>query len=526
MRRILVIFTILIAFLPGQLIANELTLTSYRLGIFPYMAPRQTVEFYGPVAANIEAALKHPVRLESVQSFSAFSRAMEKRTYDIALIQPFDYPNVVDKHGYIPIAQLAVPLVTQFFVRADSKFKKIEDLRDSLIAMPPQLAANSRMAVRALYDNNLIPGKDVKVRYFNSHDSCIQQVWTGLASACATAMPPILIFEKRMQASLRPIYDTPPIPHVLFVVSPDLSLEQRQKLQELMIGWSQSAKGKNLLKNLGFPGFVAAKPAAYKVMKNYDPIADAMKASPGAGKDLMLGVFPFLGARQLAQNFAPILPMLTQSTGSKVHLRTAVNFASFTEGLNSETFDIMFIQPFDYATASKHGYIALAGMSDQAQGTFFVLKQSPYQKITDFKGKVVAMPPQNSVMAYLGREALKKAGLEPGNNVTLDYRQTHDSCLMQVQRHKAEACISAFIIPGMLPTKITHGLRKVGKTDVLPGVLFMAHKRINRKIRRQLKKNIISLKNNAEGRKILKSIHLGNFSEIDVREYENFSSYK
>ena len=219
MIRFVAAFIFTLALLPLQAAPTE-TPASYRLGIFPYMAPRQTVEFYGPVAASMEAALKHPVRLESVQTFSAFSRALEKQNYDIALIQPFDYPSVVEQLGYIPLAQFAVPLVTQFYVRDDSRYHSIEDLRGSTIAMPPEPAANTRMALRALHDNQLIPGRDVEIRYFNSHDSCIQQVWAGTASACGTAKPPIQIFEKRMQAKLRAIYDTQSIPHVLFVANP------------------------------------------------------------------------------------------------------------------------------------------------------------------------------------------------------------------------------------------------------------------------------------------------------------------
>ena len=109
--------------------ASDKQPTVYRLGIFPYMAPRQTVKFYGPIAADMERVLKHPVRLESQRSFSDFTRALDSHSYDIALIQPFDYPEVVENEGYIPLARLSVPLVTQFYVRSDSHYHTLEDLR-------------------------------------------------------------------------------------------------------------------------------------------------------------------------------------------------------------------------------------------------------------------------------------------------------------------------------------------------------------------------------------------------------------
>jgi len=491
------------------------------LGIFPYMAPRQTVEFYGPIAASMETVLNHPVRLESVQTFPDFGRALQRQKYDIALIQPFDYPRVVDEFGYIPLARLAAPLVTQFFVRDDSRYHTLEDLRGTIIAMPPEQAANSRMALRALYENKLIPGKDVQVRYFKSHDSCIQQVWAGTASACSTAKPPILVFEKRMKAKLRAIYDTPPIPHVLFVANPRVPQEERDNLQKLIIGWSNSQEGQVMLRNLGFSGFVAAKPAEYAIMHDYAPEANMSMTTTIHGKELVLGVFPVIAVRQLAENFAPMLPALSKAAGTTVHLRSAGNFDSFNNTVASETYDIVVVQPYDYSTAASHGYLPLARMSNDLEGTFFVLENSPYHHIADFKGQVVAMPPANAAQSHLGRHALMKAGLHPGHDVTIDYRMTHDSCLLQVQQGAAAACVTSKITLAMLPKEMSKGLRAVGQTVKVPGILFMAHERLPEKMRARLQTEIISWKSSAKGRKILNSIHLGGFGPVNINDYQN-----
>ena len=491
----------------------------YRLGIFPYMAPRQTVDFFGPVASSMEGALKHPVKLESVPSFADFGRAMAAMSYDIALIQPFDYPNVVEKLGYLPLAQLAVPLISQFYVRDDSRYQKIEDLRGTTVAMPPAEAANARMTLRALYDNKLIPGRDVELRYFNSHDSCIQQVWAGTASACGTAKPPIAVFEQRMQAKLRPIFDTPPLPHILFVAHPRVPAAHRAALAERITGWSQTDDGRTLLKSLGFPGFVTPKLAEYAMMRNYDPVAAAKAATPAAGKDLMLGVFPFLSARQLAQNFAPAMPTLGKAAGASVHLRTAANFDRFEEAIAAKSYDIVILQPFNYGMAVSHGYLPLAGMKEPLQGTFFVLENSPYMKIADFKDKVVAMPPTDAAQSRLGRHALQQAGLAPGRDVTIDYRKTHDSCLQQVQRGAAAACVTAERTLDMLPKEYSRGLRAVGQTEKVPGVLFMAHQRLPADTRKQLQAEIISWKDSEDGRKILQSLGFGDLVPVKPGEY-------
>jgi len=518
---------LILVMLPVQAATQDQPSESYHLGIFPYMAHRQTVEFFGPVAANMENALNHSIKLETVQTFPEFGHELEKQHYDIALIQPFDYPKAVEKYGYLPLARLSVPLVSQIYVRDDSKYHDITDLRGSVIAMPPESAASSIMTIRALYDHNLFPGRDVEIRFFKSHDSCIQQVWAGNASACGTAKPPILVFEKRMQAKLRSVYDTPAIPHALFVVNPRVPDKQRDILQKLIIGWKNTQDGQKLLKNLGFPGFVKPNPSEYSKMHEYEQITQISEPTfTSSDKELIFGVLPFVGTRQLIKVFSPALPALSKAAGNNVNLRTASSFDNFNNGVASGTYDIAFIQPFDYAMATKHGYLPLAGMKDVLQSEFFVLENSNVKNISELKGKVVAMPPANAAVSHLGRHTLVMAGLHPGKDVTIDYRQTHASCLLQVHNKKAAACGTTHRVLKMVPDNLGQGLRSVGISEKIPGVVIMSHKRIPSGIRIKLQKEIISWNTSDYGRKILQSIHLGEFSVVNPGEYEKLSKFE
>lgn len=520
MRNLLIALMALLA-LSEPAVAKPASDAVYRLGVLPYMAPRQTIEFFGPVATSMERALGHPVKLQSVLAFADFTEALSRQAYDIALIQPFDYPTVVESLGYLPLAQMSVPLVSQLYVRHDSRYQKLADLRGTTIAMPPAESVNARMTLRALYDNKLIPGRDVEVRYFNSHDSCIQQVWAGLASACGTARSPISVFEQRMQATLRSIYDTPPVPHILFVAHPRVPPEHRARLRETIIGWSQHEDGRALLKNLGFPGFVPVKPAEYAMMRNYDPDLPASTATSRSGKDLVLGVFPFLAPRQLAQNFAPVLPALSKAAEAPMHLRTASNYDVFYQGVARGDYDVVLAQPFEYVNATRAGYLPLARMKEFLQGHFWVREQSVYHKLADFKGTTIAMASADSAQARLGRQALTQAGLKPGRDVTLNYRPSHDSCLREVQRGTAAACVTAPVTLDMLPQDLTRNLRAVGETQRIPGVAFLAHKRLPQATRERLKAEILSWGQSESGRKILLSMALGEFAPVRNGDYQN-----
>jgi phosphonate transport system substrate-binding protein len=451
---------------------------------------------------------------------------MTDQRFDIALVNPFDYPEFVERVGYVPLAQMAVPLVTQFYVRDDSRYHTLEDLRGTIVAMPPAQTANARMAVRALYDNQVIPGRDVQLRYFNSHDSCIQQVWAGSASACGTARPPIRVFEQRMQAKLRAIFDTPPVPHVVFVAHPRVPAEQRTRLRELIVGWSENDAGRALLQNLGFPGFIAARPADYAVMRNYDPAVDVKASTVAPQGQLTLGVFPYIAPRLLAESFAPALPRLSAAAQLPVHLRSAASFDAFREGLTGGVYDLVVVQPFDFAHAAAHGYVPMAGMKSQLQGGFFVREDSRYRKLEDFKGQVIAMPPYDAAQSRLGRLALHDAGLNPGRDVRIDYRRDHGSCLQQVQQGAAAACVTSPMSLRMVPDEVSRKLRPVGSTAAIPGVLFMAHERIPAALRQRLQDEIGGWASSAEGRKILRSIGFGELGPVDVAAYRRMPNFE
>ena len=496
--------------------------SAYRLGIFPFQAPRQMVEQYGPVAVDIEAALGHVVRMETAPSFAGFSRELAAARYDIAYIQPFDYLAATEKYGYLPVARIDGMLVAQIMVRQDSPYQTIQSLRGTSIALPPAPSANARLVLRALHDHQLLPGRDVEVRHFSTHDSCLQQVWAGLASACGTSSAPIMAFEQRMQAKLRSVFDTPAIPQPAFVVHRRVPAEHRARLQKMILAWSDSDAGRKRLQSLGDPGYVVPKPDDYEVLRRFDldPLIAATQVAVAAPKELTFGVFPVLGPRLIAARFAAAQAALSRASSLPVHLRTAASYDSFGDALASSNFDVVLVQPFDFARASRHGYLPLAGMVERLQGSFFVLEGSPHRQIADLRGQLVAMPPEDSAQAWLGRQALLKAGLVPGRDVTVEHRRNHESCLTQLQRSAAAACVTAERNLAVVPGDLALNVRSVGQTESVPGVLYMAHQRLPLAMRERLAAEIVGWKSSQAGRDILREANFGEFAPVNVADYQ------
>jgi ABC-type phosphate/phosphonate transport system substrate-binding protein len=225
----------------------------------------------------------------------------------------------------------------------------------------------------------------------------------------------------------------------------------------------------------------------------------------------------------LVKNFAPLLPALTHAVQLPVRLLTASSFGSFSDNLAAGKYDIVLVQPFEFEKAVHLGYIPLAGMKSLVYGTFFVRKNSAYHRISDFKGKTIAMAPAESAQSRLGRYALLKAGLKPNHDVSIKYVNTHDACLREVQRKAAAACVTSPIVPKMLPKDYIHGMRQVGQTEKIPGVVFLAHKRLPALIRTKLQREIMSWNDTSQGKKILDSMQFGSFTLVDPDMYKNLS---
>jgi phosphonate transport system substrate-binding protein len=493
---------------PGQAV--------YHFGVFPYLSPRNLLDRYAPVVASFNSHLDVPVVLMTSLSFTGFARSMDAGMFDIALIQPFDYAHVVNGLGYIPLAQFARPLTAQLVVRDDSRFRELQDLRGTTLALPPAHAAVTLLALAALRKHGLPPDQVVNVRYFRNHDSCLQDMWIGDASACASTDAPIADFEKRMKAGLRIVFQTDSIPSILFVASPRVPPAQREALRQLILGWNGTAEGRRILAQLHFPGFLGVDRKQYAALSRLDiALADARRP----GRDLTFGVFPYWRPSQLAAQLAPLAKALESISGKRVLFHTARSFGGFMDRVDAGEYDIIFVQPFDYRSARAHGYLPLVRTQD-VEAQLFVLEGSPYRRLQDLRGQRVAMPPALSAMGKLGTAELRAAGLIPGQGVQIDYLPTHDACIRAVALGRDAGCVTVGKVLEMISRAQKVSLRPVATFGSLPGPLFLIHRGVPAHLRTRILDQMLAWNRTAQGRKLLAQTDLGPLLRVDAEAYE------
>ena len=93
---------------------------SLLLGVFPHFPPRTLEKIYAPIAADMSKHLGTTVKLRTSTSFKKFSEKLRREEFDIVFLHPFDYVDVADKYGYIPLAARDEPLSTILVVPENS----------------------------------------------------------------------------------------------------------------------------------------------------------------------------------------------------------------------------------------------------------------------------------------------------------------------------------------------------------------------------------------------------------------------
>lgn len=216
-----------------------------------------------------------------------------------------------------------------------------------------------------------------------------------------------------------------------------------------------------------------------------------------SNNNLTFGVFPFLPTKKMEQIFAPIAARFSELTDRPVVLRSRPDFVRFREQLKQQTYDIVFVQPFDYIrVAADGGYIPLArwvasnDKNDRGNLSAIIVARadSVVESINNLDGRAVAVPHPDAAVSLLGRHALAKQHVKAEIHVA----GNHLACLQQVQVRRAAACITAWPPVKLFEKKHAVSLKLIYKTEVIPSSLFAVHERVPASQRKSLANELLS----------------------------------
>jgi ABC-type phosphate/phosphonate transport system substrate-binding protein len=203
------------------------------------------------------------VPLRTASSFGGFLDNVVAGRYDIILIQPFDYV-LATKQGYLPVVRMRDDLEAAVFVRADSRFHRLADLKGERVAMPPLDSAMSRLGRAGLRMAGLGVNRDITIDYRPNHDSCLQQVQHAQAAACVTSTHALTVVPGELTAGLHAIADLGTAPGVVILAHRRVPDAVRERLRREMLSWADSESGRQIMTASRLGPFAPVDPADYQ----------------------------------------------------------------------------------------------------------------------------------------------------------------------------------------------------------------------------------------------------------------------
>jgi len=148
--------------------------------------------------------------------------------------------------------------------------------------------------------------------------------------------------------------------------------------------------------------------------------AQAQRSLGAARPAYRFGVFPYLPPVRVAELYAPAAADFAAALQRDVQLRTKKTFEDWYDEVKKQSYDIVWIQPFDYIYAfEKYGYRPLARDREPLSAVLMVRADSALQSLAELGGQPVALPPARAAVSHLVNLALLKAGLVPRQSVTV-----------------------------------------------------------------------------------------------------------
>lgn len=242
----------------------------YKFGVFPFMPMAALIKYYNSVSQDFTRAVNKRVIAQSRPTFKLFSEEIEKETYDIIFIQPFDYPKAFN-HGYRPLARRADNLDAIIVTTIDSKIESIKDIAGRILANPPKESAISMVITRELKKAGLKESDGIERIYTGNHFACMQMVLVGKADACSTTSPVLKRWENTQlkKKKLRVIHKSGGVPHALYMAHERMPREKQEKFRKAILTWDKRPAGRSILKTFAVTNFVEATDKDYDVIRNY-----------------------------------------------------------------------------------------------------------------------------------------------------------------------------------------------------------------------------------------------------------------
>ncbi|WP_247670873.1 phosphate/phosphite/phosphonate ABC transporter substrate-binding protein [Alteromonas sp. MMG017] len=244
------------AFLALTLFASYGACNTLTLGIVPQQSAKKLAETWQPLINYISEHADINVVFKTAKDIPTFEQRLAEGEYDIAYMNPYHFVVFHDSVGYRALArQLDKRIKGIIVVNANSDIMSLGDLDGEDIAFPSP-AAFAATIIPSAY----LKQQDILFtpRYVHSHDSVYLNVQRGFFNAGGGIIRTFSGIDDNTRSALRILWESDGYtPHAI-ATHPRITDAQREALLKALLTLSKDEDNKQLLKNIGFKGFMSS----------------------------------------------------------------------------------------------------------------------------------------------------------------------------------------------------------------------------------------------------------------------------
>ncbi len=238
------------------------------------------------------------------------------------------------------------------------------------------------------------------------------------------------------------------------------------------------------------------------------------------------GVIPQFESRKLASIWLPVLKELSRRTGHNIVMAGSLNIPNFQAAINLGKFDFAYMNPYQALKAmngKEQKYVPLVRDGSELQGIIVVRKDSLLTTPRLLDGKKVAFPSPNA----LGASILVRAELQGKFKIKIQpvYVQTHSSVYLNVILGETDAGGGVIGTLNKQEPTVRDALKIIYKTRSAPPHAVMAHSRVPRKQRDQIRRAFLEMAKTKEGKRLLERIPMENVTTASAADYRPMASW-
>lgn len=241
------------------------------IAVTPFLPVRTLVQNYEPMRLYLEKRLQRPVIFITAPDYKTFHERTQKQEYNYLITVANAAYLAHTEAGYTPLLRPAIYTRPTLVVAKAAPLEHIADLRGKTIALSDPLAIVSMQALSMLREAGLDPEHDVVLLYRRNHAAAVNYVLSGEVAAAIVSDRALAQMAPAVKEGVRIVqsYDKGAVPGIVYLASPRLSPEQRDRFTRAMLDFVHTSEGRTLMEQLGYGTLLPAKAEDLKFLAPY-----------------------------------------------------------------------------------------------------------------------------------------------------------------------------------------------------------------------------------------------------------------